>query len=61
MSEKKASEKRPASKVCEFPQDSKSEELKIMVNAPRYVCMACGKSAAKDENLCRPERMFSSW
>jgi hypothetical protein len=61
MSERKPSEDRTTPKVCHFPQDSKSEELKIMVNAPRYVCMECGKSAGKNENLCRPERMFSSW
>jgi len=61
MSNKKNSEKVAISKVCEFPPDSTSEELRILVNDPKYVCMECGKSAAKGESLCRPERMYSSW
>jgi hypothetical protein len=61
MSEKKQSEDKSTSKVCGFPPDSNSEELKILVNDPRYVCMECGKSAASSENLCQPEKMFSCW
>jgi hypothetical protein len=61
MSEKNQSEDQSTRKICEFPSGSNSEELKILVNDPRYVCMDCGKSAASEENLCRPERMFSSW
>jgi len=61
MSKTKDSESKPSSKVCEFPPDSKSEELKILVNNPSYVCMECGKTAASHENLCQPDRMFSSW
>ena len=61
MSRKKAPAGQLTKKVCEFPPDSDSQELRVLVNDPRYVCMECGKSAAKGDNLCRPERMYSSW
>jgi hypothetical protein len=61
MYRKQNSETKHESKICEFPPDSKSEELRTLVNDPRYVCMECGKTAASHENLCRPDRMFSSW
>ena len=48
-------------KVCNFSPDSKSEELKLLIQNPAYVCGDCGRSAASQESLCRPERMFSSW
>ena len=61
MSDKKQSEEQSTRKICDFPPDSDSEELKILGNNPSYVCMDCGRSAASRENLCRPERMFSAW
>ncbi len=61
MSRKKAPADQLLKKVCEFPSDSDSKELRVLVNAPRYVCMKCGKSAGKGEHLCEPERMYSSW
>jgi hypothetical protein len=61
MSEKKQSEDQSTKKICEFPPDSDSEELRILANNPAYVCMGCGRSAASGENLCQPERMYSSW
>jgi len=61
MSEKKRSEDQSKSKICDFPSDSESEDLKTLVNNPSYICSECGKSAARGENLCSPERMFSSW
>jgi hypothetical protein len=61
MSEKKQSENRSTTKICELSPDSDSEELKILTNAPSYVCMDCGRSAASGEHLCRPEKMFSAW
>jgi hypothetical protein len=61
MSEEKQSECQPTRKICDFTPNSESEELKILVNNPAYVCMECGRSAHKGENLCQPERMYSSW
>jgi len=61
MSKKKQSENQSTKKVCDFPPDSDSKELRILTNNPSYVCMECGKSAASRESLCRPERMYSSW
>jgi len=61
MSKRKQSKRQSTTKICEFPPDTESQELKVLVNNPSYVCMECGKSAASGENLCRPERMFSSW
>ena len=58
---KRKSSKQSLSKICEFPPDSHSEELKALVNDPRYVCTACGRTARADESLCKPERMYSSW
>ncbi len=57
MSRKKSAASQFAKKICEFPPESESKELKILVNNPKYVCMDCGKSAAQGDNLCKPERM----
>ena len=61
MSERQNSEKEFADKVCNFPADSMSDELQVLTKDPAYICGDCGRSAAKQENLCKPERMFSSW
>jgi len=61
MSENKNSEDQFTRKVCDIPSDSDSEELRILSNNPSYVCMDCGRSAARSENLCKPEKMFSAW
>jgi hypothetical protein len=61
MSEKRQSEDQSAKKVCDFSPDSELKELKVLTNNPSYVCMECGKSASNHENLCKPERMYSSW
>jgi hypothetical protein len=61
MSERKDSQDKFTGKVCEFPPDSKARELQIITENPAYVCGNCGRSAASHENLCRPERLFSSW
>jgi len=55
MSKQKQSREQPTRKMCEFPAESDSEELKILANNPAYICMDCGKSAASEENLCKPE------
>lgn len=61
MHEKKHSEDQSAKKICEFLPDSEAQELRVLVNNPSYICMECGKSSASGKNLCRPERMYSSW
>ena len=61
MSERKHSEQESTNKVCDFPPDSKSKELKLLTKDPEYVCRDCGRSATSHESLCRPERMFSTW
>jgi hypothetical protein len=64
MSKRKHSEEKfsnETNKVCEFPPDSKSEELRLLVKDPAYVCADCGRSAASHENLCRPDKLFSTW
>jgi len=60
MSEEKQSEDQFARKICEFPPDSDSEEMKILASNPQYQCMDCGRSAESSENLCKPE-MFPAW
>jgi hypothetical protein len=61
MSEEKHSEDQSTKKICDFPFDLDLEEMRILANNPAYVCMECGRSAHKGENLCQPERMYSSW
>lgn len=61
MSKRKHSEEQLANKVCDFPPDSKSEELLLLVKDPAYVCGDCGRSAARHEHLCRPEKLSSTW
>ena len=61
MSEKKQSEDQTTSKICDFPTDSASEELKILADNPEYLCVKCERSAASSENLCQPVRNFSAW
>jgi hypothetical protein len=31
------------------------EEYKKLVRNPKFVCKNCGRTAASDSNLCRPE------
>ena len=57
MSEREQWEDQPTSKVCDFPAESDSEELKILANNPKYACMDCGEFAASSENLCRPKKL----
>jgi hypothetical protein len=61
MSKEKQSEDQSAKKICDFPFDLDLEEMRALANNPAYVCMECGRSAHKSENLCQPERMYSSW
>ena len=31
--------------------------IKQLVRNPNFVCKSCGRSAAREENLCDPERL----
>jgi hypothetical protein len=48
-------------KVCDFPPDSKSKELKLLTKDPAYICGDCGRSATSQDSLCKPEKMYSTW
>jgi hypothetical protein len=61
MSERRRTEEEPVTRVCDFPPDSKSEELKILSKDARYFCRDCGRSAATYENLCRAEPLYNAW
>jgi hypothetical protein len=61
MSKQKQPREQSTRKICEFPPDSDSEELKILANDPAYFCRDCGRTAASDENLCQSEPMFNAW
>jgi hypothetical protein len=60
MSERKPSESQPGSKICEmdFSSDSGSKELKELVKNSLFVCSGCGRAAASEESLCRPEWIY---
>jgi len=61
MSKQKHSEEQHTIKVCDFPPKPKSEELQLLVKDSAYICGDCGRSAASHENLCRPQRLVSTW
>jgi len=60
MSERKPSESQPSGKICEmdFSSDSESRELKTLVKHSLFVCKGCGRTAASEESLCRPESIY---
>ncbi|MFB0504413.1 MAG: hypothetical protein ACETWE_11315 [Candidatus Bathyarchaeia archaeon] len=33
------------------------ENIKPLVNNPRYICTACGRAANRSENLCAPTEL----
>ncbi len=60
MSKGKSSESQSDGKICEmdFSSESESKELKILVKNSLFVCTSCGRSAASEESLCRPEWIY---
>jgi hypothetical protein len=61
MSKRKHSEEKSNIKVCELSPDSGSGELKRVIRDHTYVCKQCGNSASHQENLCQPEKLYSTW
>lgn len=37
--------------------ESNIGEYKKLVKSPQYVCKGCGRAAASDKNLCKPEKL----
>ena len=35
----------------------RKEEFKRLVRKPKFFCKKCGRSAAKEKNLCDPEKL----
>ena len=33
------------------------QELKPLVKDPRFICSECARTAAKEENLCSPQKL----
>ena len=45
-------------KLCSLtccPCDLNVEEIKPLVNQPKFICTACGRVANQDKSLCQPE------
>jgi transposase-like protein len=44
--------------LCKLVADKTStEKLKPLVKDSKYICKDCGRTAAKAENLCSPEKI----
>jgi len=44
--------------LCELmKKETPIEELKQIVSGAQYICKNCGRAAAKEENLCAPEKL----
>ena len=37
--------------------ESNLEEYKKLVKNPRFVCKNCGRAAADEKNLCKPDKL----
>jgi hypothetical protein len=37
--------------------ESNLEDYKKLVKNPQYVCKNCGRAAANEKNLCKPEKL----
>jgi hypothetical protein len=42
--------------MCELTKQKRFNEIKTLAKNAQYVCVACGRAAAKAENLCKPEK-----
>jgi len=46
--------------LCKWDKDDikkNLKELKKLVSDPRYVCLKCGRAAAREGCLCKPEEL----
>ncbi len=47
-----------ASHMCDLmAKKTPIAELKKVVKGAQYLCAKCGRAAAKEENLCAPEKL----
>ena len=37
--------------------DSNLDEFKALVRGPKHICKNCGRAAADEKNLCKPEKL----
>jgi hypothetical protein len=37
--------------------DAHLDEYKELVKKPKFLCKGCGRAAASDANLCKPEKL----
>ena len=42
--------------MCELTKGKKIDEVKKLARNAQYVCVACGRAAAKAGNLCKAEK-----
>ncbi len=40
--------------LCVLVSESKFEEIKELVKAPKFICFNCGRVADSEDNLCNP-------
>jgi hypothetical protein len=61
MAEKKMPHARHEEHLCYLQNigfvESNLEEYKGLVRNPKYVCGNCGRAAADETNLCKPEKL----
>jgi len=43
--------------LCELLKNMTQEQYKSLIQNAQYFCQHCGRSAAKSENLCFPEKI----
>jgi len=43
--------------MCDLSKAGKMAEVKKLAKDAKYVCVACGRAAARAENLCKPEKI----
>ncbi len=44
--------------LCVLTAKQPIEEIKPLVDTPRFICFNCGRAANNAENLCNPEPLY---